>query len=156
MRFSSTRRSLNKEPIPAYNFQFNRQAASSGSSNLHNFNQQRPNPNDVTRFAPSVRNAAPKPRNMPELLPIRTVFKNSEFENSNGTRANGFGNDVSTPRSRSSLFDFKKKNRAFGDSSQFGIAHSVINQNYNQDVKKKYDHLLMTLIPSFAKKCESF
>lgn len=154
MRFSSTRRSLNKEAMPAYNFQFNRQATSSGSSNLYNFNQMQPNPNDATRFASEMRTAATKPKNMPELLPIRTALKNSEFGNTNGTRTNGYGNEVPTSRNRPSLFDFKKKNRAFGDSSQFGIAHSVINQNYNQDIKKKYDHLLMTLIPSFAKKCE--
>lgn len=147
MRFSTTRRSIQKEPMPAYNFQFNREATSAGSSNLYNFNQ-RPNPNEVARFASATRNIAPKPKNMmPELLPIRAVF-----ESTNGTRSNGFGNHVTSRRN--SLFDFKNKNRAFGDSSQFGIGHSVINQNFQQDVKNKYDRLLMTLIPSYAKKCE--
>lgn len=147
MRFSATRRSVNKEPMPAFNFQLNPRPTPSGSSNLYNFTQQRPNPNDVARFASATKNAVQKPK-MPELLPIRTVY-----ENTNGTQANGFGNDA--PSRRSSLFDFKNKNRAFGHSSQFGIGHSVISQNYQQDVKKKYDSLLMSLIPNYAKKCES-
>lgn len=147
MRFTATRRSLNTEPMPAYSFQFNRQPTPAGTSNLYNFNEQRPNPNDVTRFASAMRNPVPKPKNMPELLPIRTAF-----ENSNGVRSNGYGNGATSRRS--SLLDFKNKNRAFGDSSQFGIGHSVIDQNYQQDIKKKYESLLNTLIPSYSKKCK--
>lgn len=164
----SSQRSRPQPSSSGYSFTANRQSSTVPSS--FNFTQNKYQLN--SREDPEVqfisKRQMPKPRQVPELVPIARSIPSQ-----NGLKPNGFGN-FSQSQNRRSMLDFTNRNRvslcdgngeinlnkysrfqAFNDSSTHKPNQSILDRNHNLEVKKKYDSLLKSLIPRFAQKGKS-
>jgi hypothetical protein len=99
----SSQRSRQQPSSSGFSFTSHRQSSSTAVPSSFNFAQNKYRPDSDVQF--QSRRQAPKPRPLPELVPIARSIPSQ-----NGVRPNGFGN-VSQSQSRRSVLDFTNKNR---------------------------------------------